>query len=303
VTESQVLDLTIFFGDVAGSVELYDAMGDERAHALILSCLNQMTSTIERFGGRVVEVIGDEVMAEFTDTNYALEAACEVQHNLAVTNEHQLGVRIGFHSGQTAVADGHPYGDTVNIAARMVNLAKSGQVLINHQTVEYLSEENQQRLRFMDRMFLKGKKEPYMVHEVLWEESDRTMVVTSKAEGNVNRRRNETSICLSYRDREILVNEASGELVIGRGKQCGLIIHAEAASRIHATVNCRNGKIIIKDQSTNGTFVRTLDGKRSADGLDIFLHHEEWISDAIGVLSLGEAIVEGATDLVHFRFS
>lgn len=295
--------MTVFFGDVAGSVELYDTLGDERAHEKILSCLGEMTAMIESHGGRVVEVIGDEVMAVFGSADSALEAACGIQRRLMVTNEYQLGVRVGFHSGPTAMTDGHPYGDTVNVAARMVNIAKSGQIMISHLAQESVSEHNQSRVRFVDRVYIKGKKAPYSIHEVIWDNSEHTLVVTPNVEGYANRRRNEVGLILTYRETSVPLTEASGELILGRGKQCGLVVSSDAASRVHATVSCRNGKIIVRDQSTNGTYIRTLQGKRSADGLDLFIHHEEWVSDGVGVMSLGETITEQSPDLVHFRFS
>jgi adenylate cyclase len=304
MTITQESELTIFFADIVGSVQLYDSMGNARAHALILSCLNQMTATIGHYGGRVVEVIGDEVMAVFSTADSAFVAACEIQRRLMQNdNENRLGVRIGFHCGLTAVSNNHPYGDTVNIAARMVNLAKSGQILVNQQTLACLSKLNKNQVRFLNSVFLKGKRDPYMIYEVLWEVCEQTMIATAQVESHSNRRCTEYSLCLYYRGRKILINEASGELLIGRGQQCSLNVNTDTASRIHTTVNCHNGKIVLKDQSTNGTFIRTLPGNRSTDGLELFIHREEWVSDSSGIFSLGKPIRDGAADLVQFQIS
>ncbi|MGR9106679.1 MAG: adenylate/guanylate cyclase domain-containing protein [Gammaproteobacteria bacterium] len=293
--------MTIFFVDVAGSVELYDSIGDILAHEKIVGCLNHMSSLIEKQGGRVVEIIGDEIMAAFTDPDQAFDAAMQIQKSLADESESRLGVRIGFHSGPTAVTEGHPFGDTVNVAARMVNLAKSSQIITNHHTVEELSEFNRARLRTVDKVFIKGKPDPYTIHEVVWDESECTMVLTLPQSGFVNRRRSEASLSLKYKGRTLYLGEASGEVVIGRGQRCGLIVDSGAASRMHAVVACRNGMMVIKDQSTNGTFIRTFAGKRATDGIELFIHHEEWMADATGVFSLGAAITKDDPNLIYFR--
>lgn len=293
--------MTIFFVDVAGSVELYDSLGDVLAHDKIVECLSHMSSVIEHHGGRVVEIIGDEIMAAFDDPNQAFEAATQIQQSLMEETGSKLGVRIGFHCGLTAVTKGHPYGDTVNVAARMVNLAKSSQIITNHQVVDYLSEVNTVRIRYVDRVFIKGKPDPYTIHEVVWDESECTMVLTLPKSSYINRRRTESSLYLKYREQEMHLTQSSGEVVVGRGQRCGLVVNSGAASRFHAVVNWHNGKIVLKDQSTNGTYIRTLTGSRSTDGIDLFIHREEWVSDSVGIFSLGEEISEDDPNLIYFR--
>ncbi len=295
--------MTIFFADVAGSVELYDSIGDRLAHEKIVGCLQQMSLLIEDRGGRIIEIIGDEIMAAFVHPDQAFEAARQIQHGLSTETGAQIGVRIGFHCGLTAVTEGHPYGDTVNVAARMVNLAKSGQIITNHQSVEFLSELNRARLRIVGKVFIKGKPDPYTIHEVVWDESECTVVSTLPRTGFVNRRRNEASVFLKYKGRLLNLRESSGELVVGRGQRCGLVVDSGAASRMHAVVSCRNGMIVIKDQSTNGTFIRTFEGKRAADGIELIIHGDEWMADAAGIFSLGASIEKDDPNLIYFRMN
>lgn len=301
MNEDSKAQMTVFFVDVAGSVQLYDAIGDSLAHEKIVKCLKSISLLITAAGGRIVEIIGDEVMATFDHADQAFEAARQVQKQLGADIESQVGVRIGFHSGLTALTEGHPFGDTVNVAARMVNFAKSGQIIIDHQTVERLSKDKREGLRVVGRNYIKGKPEPYIIHEVLWDESENTMLLTMPRMGYANRRRNEASVNLKYRKQILSLNEFSGELVLGRGQQCGLVVDSGTASRTHAVVSCRNGMLIIKDQSTNGTFIRTCNGKRSTDGIEMIIHREQWMADAAGIVSLGAAIKENDPNLIHFR--
>ncbi|MGH8553347.1 MAG: adenylate/guanylate cyclase domain-containing protein [Methylococcales bacterium] len=296
--------MTILFVDVAGSVQLYDSIGDIPAHEKIVECLNEMASIIEAQGGRVVEIIGDEIMAAFADADPAVEAAARIQSGPGEVTNSDLGVRIGFHSGLTAHTAGHPYGDSVNVAARMVDLAKAGQIITNHQTAQKLSEANQDRMRVIDRnFFIKGKPNPYDIYEVVWDESDSTGVLAPPKAGYVQTRRAETPLYLKYRGKILNITEYSGEVVLGRGPKCALIVASDAASRIHAVVSYRNGLMVLKDQSTNGTFIRPLVDSDETGGVDLFIHHEEWVSDGPGILCLGEAIKKNGPNIIQFRFS
>jgi len=301
MNKTSISEMMVFFADVAGSVQLYDALGDLQAHQKVVECLDHMTIIVEKFGGRVVEIIGDELMSVFTDPDSAFDAACAIQKSLAKGSKSQLGVRIGFHFGRSAETNGHPYGDTVNIAARMVSMAKSGQIITNDQTCEYFSDANKARMRYVDRVFLKGKKVPYDLHEVVWDEDGSTVLLGATDTGYNNRRSTTLSLFLTYADKQIHLTEESGELILGRGPRCGLIVSVETASRLHGTISCQNGKMVYKDQSTNGTYVRTLEGKRFADGQDTFVHHKEWVSDGCGMLGLGEPLSDDNPDLVYFR--
>ena len=295
-------ELTILFADVAGSIELYTALGDVQAHQLIVDKLKFMTACIERHRGRVVETIGDEIMCAFTDPDCALSAACEIQECLHRDRKGDLDVRVGLHSGATSMANGRPFGDTVNIAARVVELAKAGQIMLTDQACRRLSESGKLRTRFFTDVYIKGKRWPYTIHQALWDLDDRTLMVDSELEKPVERRQSLSLLSLRYRESETRVEEGS-ELLLGRGEQCSLRINSETASRIHAIVKCHAGRLILTDRSTNGTFIRTMSGKRVSDNQELYFHHDEWTTNCSGVISLGQPVSRQNPDLVHFNFS
>ena len=300
--ENTSTQMTVLFADVAGSVELYTALGDVQAHGRIVHYLKSMTACIERHQGRVVETIGDEIMCAFLDADCALRAACEIQECLHRERKRDLHVRVGLHSGVTSVANGRPFGDTVNVAARVVEQAKAGQIMLTDQTCCSLSEVGRSRTRFFRNVYIKGKRTPYTIHQALWDLDDHTLMVDSDIVKPVERRQQVHLLSLRYRDAETRLEEGT-ELLLGRGEQCGLRINSDTASRIHAIMKCRAGKLILTDRSTNGTFIKTVSGKRSSDNLELFFHHDEWTTSCSGVLSLGQPVSRQNPDLVHFSFS
>jgi len=295
-------EMTVLFADVAGSVELYSALGDLKAHSRIVHFLQSTTALIEHHQGRVVETIGDEIMCAFNNTDSALAAACAIQESTRSERELALDVRVGFHSGLTGVENGHPFGDTVNVAARVVALAKAGQIMFTDHAYQQLSNANKFRTRYFSEVYIKGKRTPYIIHQALWGQEDGTIMFQRNVAKPVERRYQVSQFYLRYRDTEAALSEGI-ELLLGRGEQCGLRVDSEATSRIHATARCQGGKLVLTDRSSNGTFVKTLSGNRSSDDSELFFHHDEWITTCNGVISLGKSITNHNNSLIYFRCS
>ena len=115
--------VTVLFADVSGSTKLYESEGDKAATEAIARCVDQLRKTVESSGGRVVKTIGDEVMAVFPTPDAAAFAASNMQYAidaLPLVGATKLGVRIGFHCGPVIQSDNDIFGDTVNLAARLV---------------------------------------------------------------------------------------------------------------------------------------------------------------------------------------
>src|SRR3989475_12868427 len=122
---------TVLFADVSGSTKLYETAGDAAALTAIGRCIERMRKAAESTGGRVVKTIGDEVMVLFPSPDAAAGAASEMHATIEQLPEiggTRLGVRIGFHSGPVIQRDHDVFGDTVNMAARLCELAADVQI-------------------------------------------------------------------------------------------------------------------------------------------------------------------------------
>ena len=82
--------------------------------------------------------------------------------------------------------------------------------------------------------------------------------------------------------------------VLGRGKDCELVIKGDLISRYHSKIEHRRGKFVLTDQSTNGTFVR------STEGQDIFLRREEFTLLGSGYISLGKKVDLNDFNVIHY---
>lgn len=119
----------IFVADVVGYSRL---MGqDENA---TLSALRQFRGAvleplIEKNDGRLIKSMGDGWIAEFSSVAGSVACSIAIQEQLA--NDSPIKLRIGLHSGDVSFADEDVYGDGINVAARLQNLAEPGAILIS----------------------------------------------------------------------------------------------------------------------------------------------------------------------------
>jgi adenylate cyclase len=95
-----------------------------------------MATLIERHDGRIVNTWGDAVIAEFASVVEAVQCAVETQQEISSYNgglpePRRMRFRIGIHLGDVMVEGDDVYGDGVNIAARLQELAEPGGILIS----------------------------------------------------------------------------------------------------------------------------------------------------------------------------
>jgi hypothetical protein len=289
--------MTILFADVAGSVELHSALGDIQAHRRIMHMLESMSSLIKDHRGRVIEIIGDEIMCAFEESDHALSAACKIQECTRSKREPEFKVRIGLHCGLTNEENGHPYGDTVNVAARVVAIAKAGQIMLTDHVYQALTNQNKLRTRHFSNIYLRGKNTPYTIRQATWEQGSETQLVECSSRKPAELHSQTNHMRMYFHETEMALVDGT-ELLLGRGEQCDLRVDADNVSRIHAILKFKGGKLILTDRSTNGTFVKNREVERSTDNLEQFLHHDEWITTCGGVISLGKPISSENNDLI-----
>jgi adenylate cyclase len=285
----------ILFADVSGSTQIYDTLGDEQAKQIVTFCLDRLSDITEGRSGSVVKTIGDEILALFPTADSAVQSACDMQqymHDNATNGPVQLAIRVGVHYGHVLQTVDDIFGDAVNVAARVTALSKSRQILTTEETVGSLSEDLAKRTREVDHTTIKGKRAALTIFEVVWE---RPEDVTRLAPGAASMQgaAEDLALRLRYQDRDYSF-EKGASLSLGRGDHCDVMTGGRLTSRIHARIEYRRGKFVLIDESTNGTFVRTQDGK------EVYLRREELALWGTGVISMGEPAATEPEETISF---
>ncbi len=297
---NQTIKAVVMFADVAGSTAMYENMGDELARERISKSLNALIAISRRHGGKLVKTIGDEILVYFSDVDMAVYAARSIQETMEDDRSPEtigVSIRIGMHFGSVILENDDIFGDTVNVAARVSGLAKARQILCTHELAFLVKNADlSNQMRPYDRIKVKGRNEPLDVYINAWEEEgDITNMATASSFTNPARHDQAKEIVLTYRGDNISVPDSVTNFILGRGKDCEVIVQGDLVSRHHARIEHRRGKFILADQSTNGTFVRTMDGQ------DLFIRREEFTLFGSGCFSLGHKIDlnEGNAILFH----
>jgi len=282
----------VLFADVSGSTKLYETVGDAKAHSAIDLCVKLFSALTVQHGGRVVKTIGDEVMSVFPDAPAAATAARDIQlgvHDMAPVDKVRLGVRIGFHYGVLVERDGDVFGDSVNLAARLAEMASRGQIITSLETVERLSPVQKMDARRLYSIPVKGREREVDICEVMWTDTDdATQVVASRASTDAG-----DALRLVYRTRVVVLGPERRSVVLGRDATADLVVADRMASRAHCEIEQRQDKFVIADRSANGTFL-SIDGDR-----EIVLRREEALLRGHGFITLGQSR-STATEFVEF---
>jgi class 3 adenylate cyclase len=139
-----VKDIALLFTDLKGSTALYDRIGDLNAFALVQQHFGRLQEATVRHNGAIIKTIGDAVMAAFLKPADAVQAALEMRKEIASFNERQpdkaLILKIGVHTGAAIAVTLNDrldyFGQTVNIAARVQNLADADEIFVSQDVYE-----------------------------------------------------------------------------------------------------------------------------------------------------------------------
>jgi class 3 adenylate cyclase len=140
----KITSLTFLFTDLKGSTQLYERVGDLNAYDLVKAHFRVLHDIVAAESGAVVKTIGDAVMATFPTPDRALAAALRMRDGMRSLNDERkhedLLLKIGIHEGPCLAVmlnDRQDYfGQTVNIASRVQNLADSRAIFATGSVVE-----------------------------------------------------------------------------------------------------------------------------------------------------------------------
>src|SRR2546429_2776607 len=201
--EGERKGVTVMFSDVSGFTAMSERLDPEEVHAIMDRAFEVILGEVHRYEGTINQFLGDGVMALFgapiaheDHAHRALSASLAIQRELEpladdVRRMHgvEFRMRMGVNTGLVVVGaigkdlrmDYTAVGDTVNLAARLLGLAKPGQIVVSGRT---------QHLRdgffvFEDlgEFQVKGKAEPVRAYAVMSEITGRTRLEVSKERG------------------------------------------------------------------------------------------------------------------------
>jgi adenylate cyclase len=249
----------VVFADLVGSTGIFERLGDATAGRFVTQLTTALAKVFEQHNGRVVKLLGDGLFVVFPREDQALTACIAIQERLQHKPVRPGGVgrpvqmQMGIESGEVVEIEGDCYGDAVNSAARLADLAGADQILATQRVRDALPPGQQDKLRGLGPMYLRGKAGATEVYRVEWRpehDADATVMGASMF-GQPTGAQLEISIAGQTR-----LLEADGEpLTLGRSATADLAVNDSRVSRLHATIEWRGGHFVLIDASSFGTWV------------------------------------------------
>lgn len=290
------IEAAILLVDISGSTKIFEGEGDAAAVEQIVGCLEELRQIARRHGGMIIHSKGDDVLSAFPDPPAALAAAREM---LSRRLTGPLAIHAGLHFGPVIQAYGELYGDSVNLTARLMQMANPGEVLVSGSFMGLVPDSELRSIRVLDNVTFKGKSAPTEIYSLLAnDESPRTEVAHGHGTGHTRTEHQKAvqqlSVALQYGAADFTCSGTAG-LSIGRSSDCDIVIPRPWVSRRHATVSVRRGKVELSDQSSSGTYVAL------SDGYEFFMRRETVLLIGTGRISPSRRANDAEAQVITFE--
>ncbi len=291
----------ILFADLRGSTALYLKLGNTEAATAVTQSLSLLGQIVAKGGGRVVKTLGDGLMAVFNNAEPAIDTAVNLHESLArmvpapldlATRGGDLRLKVAIAWGEVVELEGDCFGDAVNVAARLLDLAGDHETLTTGSLLHELPSDQQERFRSINKLHLRGRKEPVPVLRMEARRFNDTMstVIMDAQETDLP-----DGIRLSWLGTERVYATASMPLVLGRSPQASFCVSDSRVSRSHARIESHSGHLYLSDLSYNGTHIR-FDG----DDQVLTLRRGTCTLHGSGVISLGAPPTDPTSTQIRF---
>ncbi|MGE0430139.1 FHA domain-containing protein [Hydrogenophaga sp.] len=297
-------ELTIAFVDLTGSVSVFETLGNDRATKAVTKLTQWIGSMGVEHGGTVVKMLGDGVLMSFSNNRHAVDAMVQIQQEHAKRLQQwperlKLMMQIGMARGQVVVVDGDCFGDAVNVASRLSDLAGPEQIMATDTVIRKLGARHGVRSRSLGPMRIKGRVEPCEVFRIEWQPEMLSEFLTLPADLHALNPVRESvfgGIELAWLDTTQPFNLTDLPLKIGRVPEADFVVSDPRVSRMHASIDIRSGNYVLEDISSYGTWVRFAGGDNV-----IALRRQECLLHSNGEIAMGAPFSDISAPVVSFR--
>ncbi len=251
---------SVVFADLVGSTGIFERLGDETAGRFVTQLTTALAKIFEQHNGRVVKLLGDGLFVVFPEEAQALTACIAIQERLLHKPVRPGGLgrpvqmQMGIESGEVVEIEGDCYGDAVNSAARLADLAGADQILATQRVREALPESLQAKLRSLGPIYLRGKAEATEVYRVEWQ-PERDAEATVMGVSMFGQQMHEAKLEISFGGNSCAVQPRGESVTLGRAVTADLHVNDSRVSRLHASIEWRGGHFVLTDASSFGTWV------------------------------------------------
>lgn len=311
------------FIDLSGSTAAYEALGNAQVADVIAKVTQWIGRVCGAHEGHVIKFLGDGVLAKFPRSGQAVEAAIFLQQSHTERVQKwpealRMGLKIGMAHGAVVLRDGDVYGDPVNLAARLADMAGADGIWVDDAVIADLRRDRQAassdaptqnapkpaelaRYRSLGLIAVRGMADPRSLFQIEWNEDVSTDLMTVRGIlPDAEQRGAGTgggSLALSWLGNTRVFAAHDLPVVIGRIPDSGFVVKDQRVSRSHARIEFVNGAFVLTDLSSFGTWVRFTENPSA----EVQLRRSECILHSTGEIALGASFSDFSAPVVAFH--
>ncbi|MEZ5608472.1 MAG: FHA domain-containing protein [Burkholderiaceae bacterium] len=315
---------TIVFVDLTGSSAAYESFENELVAGMVSRITHWVSRVCDAYRGRTIKLLGDGVLLQFPARIHALSAAVFLQQRYAgylgaLPKALRLAMKIGLATGSIVQIEADSYGDPVNLAARLCDMAGADTIWADESVFEGASAGQaasapaadaagvrilswlEVRRRPLGLMRIPGLTQPRSVFQVLWGADVCADQLTRP--GNLADLQAQTQaaaqprIKLRWLDQSKVFDAGTDKIRIGRTTDNDLVIADQRVSRQHACIEWQDGAYVLTDLSSYGTTVRFAD----AAGPEVPLRRNACLLHSSGEIALGGQFSDFTAPVLAFE--
>ena len=167
--------MAVLFTDIVGSSDFFKKHGNISGRTMLRLHQDMVSPLIAEFGGAVVKLLGDSVMAYFLNPGDAIKSAVKIQqrfkrYNKEKEEKDQIHIRLCIHYGEGIVEDKDIFGDVVNIAAKFLPFAGSDQIFISEEVHAHVKDLSSLNFLKVDIPSENAVLNGLIIYNVIWNE-------------------------------------------------------------------------------------------------------------------------------------
>jgi len=175
-TKKSIKKIAVLFTDIIGSTPFFQSHGNLAGRKMLRQHENIVSKAITEFGGTVVKNIGDSILAYFANPREAAKTAIRIQkefnrYNKQKDAKHEIHVRIGIHFDEGIVEDKDIFGNAVNIASKITNLAGSNQIFISRDVFALVNTLSSLEFKSVETPDQNDAPTEPAIYQILWDKS------------------------------------------------------------------------------------------------------------------------------------
>ncbi len=287
--------LSILVAKVIGRSKLCSLLGDDAARCAMRALILDLIGVARNANGESIRNTDDKLVCAFVAADDAVVAAARMHQfmgsrpELMWNEHHSLGLDIRIGTGTVLREGNWLSGETVNWAMNLNTMTKPYHTLVSDTTVQYLSRIHKNQTRLVGQRPAAGHSGMQSVFEYIGYEEDITLAMECQPAS-----KKPELLDVIHGPMIVTLGAAHPVIAIGRSAENDLVLKYPRVSRKHARIENRQGKFVLVDTSSNGTFVKI--GELDA----ICIKHDEIPLIGWGIICPGREASSSSPGAIHF---